>query len=281
MLRLLALTAFVVALPTLAAAQQARDTPPTTISSPSPGAEVPELGQVTLPGPGEGEQRTIYYWRPPNAPPGPLPVLYMGDGLTGLMVAAAPLRPLILSGQVPPIIVVGVDPNPTDRTVEYALPTRRNEVFNRHFIWFTDTVIPWAEMHIGASNDRAQRGVGGFSNSADFAITAGSRRPDLFSAVLAHSPVNVPRNRLDRGPGDTRWALTAGHVEYAGDVAQISRALARHIGDNGIVRRCLGHWPHDLPSWRAVSPGTIVWLFNLGDETLVETEVEREHCRNG
>lgn len=111
------------------------------------------------------------------------------------------------------------------------------------------------------------------------AITAASRRPDLFSAVLAHSPVNVPRDRMDRGPGDTRWALTAGHNEYAGDVARITAALSRHVGDNGGVRRCLGSWRHDLPSWRAVSPGTIVWLFDLGDPAVVETETEREHCR--
>lgn len=239
-------------------------------------AEIPEMAQAELPGPAPGETRTVYFWRPPSAPPGPLPVLYMADGLDGLMVAAVKVRPLVAEGRMRPLVIVGMEANTQQRTIEYALAVRRNEVWNAHFDWFVNTVMPWAELHAGASSDPNQRGVGGFSNGGDFALMAIARRPDLFSAVLAHSPVNIPRQPLRGRPG-TRWVLTAAHEDIYDDVDEISRALARHIGRQPL-RRCLGHWDHNLPSWRELAPGTVAWMFDLADPATVETQEEHDHC---
>jgi enterochelin esterase-like enzyme len=230
-----------------------------------------------LPGPNEGEVREVFFWRPPNASDGPLPVLYMADGFSGLEIVVSRIRPAIMDGRARPIVVVAMAANPEYRRTEYALGRRRSPIWETHFAWFTNTVLPWAEIHAGASTERSQRGVGGMSNGADFAIAAASRRPDLFGAVLAHSPVNDLRSWFRSEP-DTRWVLTAGQSESSGAVALLSSRIAIAIGDRP-VRQCIGLWDHDMSGWRNVSPGSVAWLFDLADPRAVEIPQERESCR--
>ncbi len=255
-----------------------------TVASPAVAQErstseqiVSETMYQTLPGPNEGETREVFFWRPPNASDGPLPVLYMADGFAGLEVAVTRLRPAIMEQRARPIVVVAMAANPTERTREYVLGRRENPVWEAHFSWFVDTVLLWAEMHAGASTLRTERGVGGFSNGADFAIAAASRRPDLFGAVLAHSPVNDLRSWFHAAP-DTRWVLTAGQYERAGQVALLSSRISLAIGDHP-VRQCIGAWDHDMRAWRNTSPGSIAWLFDLADPNSVAIPQERESCR--
>lgn len=230
-----------------------------------------------LPGPTEGETREVFFWRPPNASDGPLPVLYMADGFAGLEVAVSRLRPAIMEQRAQPVVVVAMAAHPEYRTPEYALGRRDNPLWEAHFAWFVDTVLPWAEANAGASTERAQRGVGGMSNGADFAIAAASRRPELFGAVLAHSPVNELRSWFHSEP-DTRWVLTAGQSERAGEVALLSSRIAIAIGDEPI-RQCIGLWDHDLRGWRNMSPGSIAWMFDLAEPDSVANAQERESCR--
>jgi enterochelin esterase-like enzyme len=230
-----------------------------------------------LPGPGEGEFREVFFWRPPNASDGPLPVLYMADGFPGLDVAVSRIRPAIMEGRARPIVVVAMAASPEYRRTEYALGRRDSPIWEAHFAWFTNTVIPWAEIHAGASSERSERGVGGMSNGADFAIAAASHRPDLFGAVLAHSPVNELRSWFRSEP-DTRWVISAGQSERAGAVAVLNSRIAIAIGDRPI-RQCIGLWNHDLHGWRNISAGSVAWLFDLGDPHAFEIPQERESCR--
>jgi hypothetical protein len=230
-----------------------------------------------LPGPGEGEFREVFFWRPPNASDGPLPVLYLADGFPALEAVVSHLRPAILEGRARPIVVVATAASPEYRRAEYALGRRDNPIWEAHFAWYTNTVLPWAEMHAGASSERLQRGVGGMSNGADFAIAAASRRPDLFGAVLAHSPVNELRSWFRSEP-DTRWVLSAGQSERAGEVAMLSSRIAIAIGDHPI-RQCIGLWDHNVRGWSNISAGSVAWLFNLADPHTVEIPQERESCR--
>jgi enterochelin esterase-like enzyme len=237
-----------------------------------------ETYQTQLPGPGPDETRTVYFWRPPNAQ-GPLPVLYMADGQFGLKVAVSRLRADILEGRAAPIVVVAMESSPQPRRhKEYVLGRDRNPEWEAHFDWFISTVIPWAEHNAGASTEAEHRGVGGFSNGADFALAAASRRPDLFSAVLAHSPVNE-LSRSFHANRDTRWALTVGSEEYRGQALSLQSRIALAVGDDVSVRRCVGPWGHDSDSWRDISPGTIAWLFNLAPEGEIDAPLEREYCR--
>lgn len=238
-----------------------------------------EIKYAELPGPGDGETRTVYFWRPPGAPTGPLPVLYMTDGIRGLRVALTQLRPAILSGRVSPIVVVAMDANPTHRLEEYVRWRRTNPYWEAHFAWFINTVVPWSEIHAGASRERSHRGVGGASNGADFAIAAASLRPDMFSMVLAHSPVNDLHSWFRSSPG-TRWVLTAGTYEDGvGEIAHLNSRIAVRIGRRP-MRRCIGPWQHDLQSWRDLSAGSIAWLYGLAAPESVALPIETRNCEN-
>src|SRR5262245_35101314 len=146
---------------------------------------VSETMQATLPGPGEGATRDVFFWRPPNAPDGPLPVIYVADGFSGLETTVELIRPAILDGRARPIVVVGMSAHPEFRTREYVLGRRANPLWETHFAWVTNTVITWAEIHAGASEERSQRAVGGMSNGADFSIAARMVGPDLFCCLLS------------------------------------------------------------------------------------------------
>jgi S-formylglutathione hydrolase FrmB len=256
----------------LAASAQAQPGEPSSID-----AIRSETFHQMLPGPNDGEHREVFYWRPPNASDGPLPVLYMADGLAGLEIAVARLRPAIMEQRARPIVIVAMASNLEDRRSEYALGRRENPIWEAHFTWFVNTVMPWAEENAGASTERAQRGVGGMSNGADWAIAAASRRPDLFGAVLAHSPVNELRSWFRSEP-DTRWVISAGQSERAGEIAVLNSRIAIAIGDRPI-RQCIGLWGHDLQGWRNISAGSVAWLFDLGDPHAYEVPQERESCR--
>lgn len=236
-----------------------------------------ETRQVQLTGPNPGELRTIYFWRPLQAL-GPLPVLYMADGISGLKVAGVELRDDIVEGRARPLMIVAIEASPPPRRAkEYILGSERNPEWEAHFAWFVGTVLPWAEQQIEASNRARDRGVGGFSNGADFAIAAASRRPDLFRAVLAHSPVNEV-TRAFRASPHIRWVVTVGAYEYAGAGVGFNERIAAAIARDAPVRRCVGPWNHEPEGWETVSAGSIAWLFDLADVRAVETSTERVAC---
>lgn len=238
-----------------------------------------EAYRAELDGPGDGEKRAIYFWRPSNAPAGPLPVLYVADGIAGLELMGARLRPHILAARAQPIVIVATDPHPRRRTPEY-VPARRgdNPTFDRHVRWYVDVVLPWAERYAGASNDPAQRAIGGVSNGADFSIAIASRHPELFTRVIAHSAANNPPDGFVP-PQNARWVLTAG-INEGGPFPAIAARIGEAIGAQPI-RHCLGPWRHDARSWREVSPGSIAWALGVGDADALQTDTERQHCING
>ena len=45
------------------------------------------------------------------------------------------------------------------------------------------------------------------------------------------------------------------------------------------VRGCIGPWNHSGRPWRELTPGSLVWLMQLGDPAPVETQRERSFCR--
>lgn len=243
-----------------------------------------ESRQTRLPGPAADETRGVYFWRPPNVQ-GALPVLYMADGLPGLKVAVSRLRSAIVEGRARPMMVVALEPSPPPRRMkEYVLGEDTRE-WDAHFSWLTNTVLPWAERNAGASTRASERGIGGVSNGADFAIAAATLRPDLFTRVLAHSPVNTPAWRapgLDlKPPEGVRWAFTAGDQrDYEGRAEDIQEDLVQDIRAVAPLRRCQGAWGHDVDSWVDVSSGTIAWLFELATPGVADAPDERRACRN-
>lgn len=238
-----------------------------------------EARYLELDGPEPGERRAIYVWRAPNTPGDQLlPTLYMADGAPGLYVAIAKLREAIEAGVVPPIQIIGLNPN-TDRdrrTSEYA--ERGRHRFRAHERWVLDVVIPWAERVARA--DPQRRFVGGYSNGAAFAIYMGAAHPNVFSGVLAHSPVAAAETfRAARGVGRVRWAMSAGRLEYGGYPAGAISVVAAEVrGDGAEVRLCRGAWGHDPVAWIDLSPGSIAWLVGTSNYADVSTPLEQESC---
>ena len=235
-----------------------------------------------LPGPGPDEKRAVAVWRPANAD-GPLPVIYMADGLSGLGVVVERLRPAIRAGAVPPIMVVGFASDRAVRRIEYVAPYGHapSPEFDRHMDWVFHTVIPWAELMTHASSDPHQRIIGGYSNGADFALVMAERHPEAFAGVLAYSPVHDRPLELDARAARLRWVLTGGRLELNGEIVDGVNAISRHIRATGAsVRRCIGPWEHRLSAWRDLSPGNIAWLFNLPSADAADSPAERAYCRN-
>lgn len=229
-----------------------------------------------LPGPYPGTTRPLTIWRPPSAPPGPLPTLYMADGPRGLYVAAAHVRAAIEAGRMAPIQIIGVPTESERRQAEYVhVGTRQYEA---HARWWLETVIPWAEANVGAASQG--RVIGGFSNGGDFALAMGATHPDVFAGVLAHSPVTPNRIDWSTDAARVRWAVSAGRREFAGDAADNLRRVRNEASQVGAsARLCLGFWGHNLDAWIEVSPGAIAWLFGAENHAELATPREIEACQ--
>jgi predicted esterase len=256
----------------LAPAARAQD----AASIPTIEAETRFMGD--LPGPQPNTPRPIAIWRAPSTPAtGPLPTLYMADGANGLYVIAARLRPAIEAGAIPAVQIIALYPDPRHRQDEYIQRGRAR--FNAHAQWLLETVIPWAETVARASSN--QRAIGGYSNGAAFALFMAAAHPDIFSGVLAHSPVATADNyRLDQRAAGIRWALSAGRLEYRGypmRAVNVVNGAATEAG--AAVRLCTGSWGHEPEAWANLSPGAVAWLFGFDGAEAVATPLEREACR--
>jgi hypothetical protein len=224
-----------------------------------------------FPGPRPGETRNVWVWRPPNAPANArLPVLYMADGLDGIFIALSHLKAPIESGAVPPVLVISIDPKPRpeQRAAEYVRTyPGGGDAYQVHERWILEQVIPWAERTQRASNERAHRFIGGFSNGADWALSMGSA------------------NWVGERAGELRWVVTGGTRETSGSVhrgGDLPREIISALERRGApVRACIGPWNHSGRPWRELTPGSLVWLMQLGDPAAVETPRERTSCRTG
>lgn len=240
-----------------------------------------------FPGPRAGETRPVWVWRPANAPATPLPVLYMADGLDGLYIAVAHLQGPMDAGLISPMLVISTDPNrrPEDRAAEYLRGfTGGGDDYRIHERWLIEQVIPWAERTQRAARDREHRFIGGFSNGADLALSLASDHPDIFGGALVHSPVGSSADWLNDEAATQRWVVTGGTEEVSGSVhrgGQLPRSIVQALQRRGgPLRSCIGRWGHQGRAWRELSPGSIVWLLQLGDPALVATPRENA-CVNG
>lgn len=231
---------------------------------------------LDLDGPEPGDKRPIAIWRAPNTPTEQqLPTLYMPDSDIGLYVAAAYLRPLILAGVLPPIQILGLNPDRNTRVYNYQGDRERLRTHER---WLVETVIPWAEHNLGASPQH--RVIAGFSNGGDFSLFVAQDYPEMFQGVVAFSPVFIgERFALDERAAHVRWALSAGRTEYRGGALRsinVVRAAAR--GQGAAVRMCVGPWQHEVSDWREVAPGAVAWAFGFENAGVAWTSVERDAC---
>ncbi|HEX4533330.1 MAG TPA: alpha/beta hydrolase-fold protein [Rhizomicrobium sp.] len=138
--------------------------------------------------------RGVLIYTPPNFDrTKKYPVVYMADGSARLHLPGF-IEPLILSGALPPMILVAIWPgnshkeNEDLRSEEYLLGWSNGySAFLKHESFLLKEVLPLVEQKYGASSDPNERIITGFSSGAAWAISMGLRHPDIFSTVIAQS----------------------------------------------------------------------------------------------
>ena len=164
--------------------------------------------------------RAVLIYTPPNMDPAKkYPVVYMADGNMRLDNPGF-IEPLILSGQLPPMILVEIWPGNSHkededrRSEEYLLGWPNGYgYFIAHENFVLKEVIPYVEKNFPASSDPKQRVITGFSSGAAWAISVGLRHPDVFPNVLAQSLVWQPAEKGLDDTTTTRFFLSAGTLE--------------------------------------------------------------------
>lgn len=241
--------------------------------------------QITAPlaSPQLGNQRQLRIYLPPayaRDTTQRYPVLYMHDGQNLFDPAAAAygaawemasvMDRLIASGEIPPVIIVGIDNN-ADRIPEYTPccdPQYGGGKIDAYLAFITDTVKPWVDTHLRTRPEREHTALMGSSLGGLASVYMAQQRPDVFAmaaslsgsfwwnqeALIRQPPAHLPvRLYLDAGTsGDgleqtekMRDALLAqgyrAHTELEFDVAQ------------GAI--------HNERSWAARVERPLRWLF--------------------
>lgn len=176
-----------------------------------------------------GESRAVSVYVPPDVRERDrLPVIYLADGAT--QQYAAILEAAVAAGRARPAIIVGINSIDTPasgcaraghcdrRNLEYlphfsAVGSGPDSPFGRHLLFVADELIPLIERDYPASPRREDRISAGFSSGAVWALSAASRRPDLFAAVIAMSPGGRGSTDEARALSDARVLTGAGLYE--------------------------------------------------------------------
>jgi len=117
------------------------------------------------------------------------PVFYLLDGDQRRFSAAlSELNALLDSGQIPPMILVGIPNTDRDRDMlPVVIPGRRNSGGSARFLRFVrEEMIPFVKESYRTSDFSV---IMGTSNTALFAVYAFVNEPSTFSAYLASSPM--------------------------------------------------------------------------------------------
>jgi enterochelin esterase-like enzyme len=198
-----------------------------------------------------GRPVTVY------VPPGPAEaVVFAGDG----QVIAPWGRSLEAAG-LPPTMIVGVH-RPADemlRLHEYS-PGFDPARFAAHERFFTAEVRAWVRERFGADLPAEQTAVFGVSASAELALAAGLRHPDVYGAIFCASPGAGYRPPADMPSPLPRAYLVAGTEEpfFRANAVRWATAL-RDAGGEVVLTERTG--PHGGSFWREELPLMAAWAF--------------------
>ncbi len=227
-----------------------------------------EAREVTLPGPGERDQRAVTAYLPPGHDPAlAYAVVYLADGnMTPSLAEVADAA--IVRGKVPPVVLVGVASGSQTaediRNDEYIVG-RHPERFEAHRSFFVGDVSAWAESELSAAVERERRVIFGVSSGAAFAVTMGLRHPDRFGRVVAFSlgvfPVEPSRWPPGRVPAHY---LAAGTLEegFRRSTANWARSVTDAGGDCVHVEMVSGH---DYRMWELQFALALEWALAAPD----------------
>ena len=184
------------------------------------------------------------------------PVIYMADGQDAEIFAKV-LEPLVDTGKLPPILLVGVHcsdrANGERRNEEYLYdcpsfaddPGDVPQRFASHERFFTEEVPAWAEKEFGASDQRSLRAVMGFSSGGSFAAEMGVRHPDLYGTVfsLASSEAETPQWKVP----PPQFFMAVGTLDvFCGSTDALAKKLESAGANVALQHRVSGH---DMTMW--------------------------------
>ncbi len=204
-------------------------------------------------------RKLVIYLPPGHAADAEYAALVVADG-DSVHYYARMIEPMIAAEEIAPLVLIGI-PSGQDGIVEDRsalnldlraadyLPAFEGagDRFDRHMRFVTDTLLPFAEREYGVTQDRARRGVDGFSNGAVFAYWAGVLRPDLFGVALVRSSGYRGDANVEQleNPMRARFLMSAGMYETRFWVSTQRRAEALRAAGYDVTFRSLaaGHAP--------------------------------------
>jgi enterochelin esterase-like enzyme len=206
-------------------------------------------------------KRGISVYTPPNYDSKKhYPVIYMGDGQSAIVFARY-IEPLILSGELPPLLMVGVHAMDGDiRSYEYIRGIDAT-IFEPHERFFVNEVLQWAEQNLGVSMERDRRALFGYSNSAYFAVEMGLSYPDRYGAVIAFSVAGNDPWIADSSKWNlnlqSRFYLLYGTLEpYRFHTKRWASFFGLNGFDYSLRERVAGH---DIALWQEEFPAAVKW----------------------
>lgn len=225
--------------------------------------------------------RGLTVYTPPGRRTERLPVVYLADG-QNVRSYAPVIDPLIQSGKLPPVVLVGVwvssgspkggpatGPNDDLRTIEYhegveQIPGSDSAFivarYRGHKTLFTEEVRKWAEEKLHVSTDRRWRAVQGNSSGCHYALVLGRERPDLYGMVIGNSNGGVDAMATPAGGWGAapRHFLSAGVLEPS--LVRVQRAIGDSLTSHG-VPNVVRVYPsgHDYNAWTESLPTALEW----------------------
>jgi enterochelin esterase-like enzyme len=204
----------------------------------------PAAAPASLPAPSdplsmsfEGTALQARVWLPPGYKQGQrYPIIYLADA--GRAVPGEALSESIVKGEIPPVIVAGIDncvgtaTDSTCRGNNYlsdrdAAPSPAFLAYEKTVV---GTIIPAIEARFGGPSSPRLRAVGGASNGGVWTASMGLRHPELFGAAFALSPGMQPAQHAEGKP-TTRFYLAAGLFEPG--FRRTAKQIAEHVNARG------------------------------------------------
>jgi predicted alpha/beta superfamily hydrolase len=231
------------------------------------------------------------------------PVLYLNDGQNLFDSATSVFNPmewrvdetvraLVRTGEIPPLIVVGID-NAGRRgrfreyfpyVDEYLRPPEPDPQGKQYPAFLVDEVLPFVETRYRTLRDAPNRGLGGSSAGALAAMYTVIARPGVFGRLLVESPsIYVDDARILReAAGVASWPgrvylgagtnesgrpdcdpSAKGEPELVRDVRRFERLLGQAGVDPARIRVVVVPCAvHDEAAWAARLPGALTFLFS-------------------
>jgi enterochelin esterase-like enzyme len=244
-----------------------------------------------------GNTRFLRVWLPPGYDDGEnsgqhYPVLYLNDGQNLFEPSTSfngvewqvdeTADRLIREGDVPPMIVVGIDNTGRDRIREY-MPHRSLHPMilrvqgTRYPAFLFKEVFPYIARHYRVASGPENTGLGGSSLGALIALYTAAVRPGVIGRLLLESPSLWASNRqlIRQSRGVKRWPerifLATGTAEagrrdkdqsMVDDVRELAAIMGRAGLDHSRLRLMVDEGAtHNEAAWARRFPEALTFLF--------------------